>query len=153
MAIITCSCAGIAERPLCRKERIISQTGDSGSEFPGLPPNLTGLSNSKGSLASYKPVLSSNLINSFRYGFIAKAWTYRPKKPALCAFPRLDNPQGFTTAAESCPVNNFVDDVTWTRENTRCNLAAISGSSQYPQSDSTVVFHCQHNVSWLDNGQ
>src|SRR5205807_5158928 len=52
------------------KKESVSQTGDSGSEFPGLPPNLTGLSNSKGIIASYNAVLSSNLINSFRYGFI-----------------------------------------------------------------------------------
>src|SRR5207249_2657739 len=44
------------------KKESVSQTGDSGSEFPGLPPNLTGLSNSKGIIASYNAVLSSNLI-------------------------------------------------------------------------------------------
>src|SRR5207245_8050839 len=59
-------------------------------------------------LASYNAVLSSNLINSFRYGFIRQGVdNIGLKNQHFVHFRGLDNPQGFTTATQShVPVNN-----------------------------------------------
>ena len=156
---ITCSCAGICRGNLqndhfVEKKESVSQTGDSGSEFPGLPPNLTGLSNSKGIIASYNAVLSSNLINSFRYGFIRQGVdNIGLKNQHFVHFRGLDNPQGFTTATQShVPVNNFVDDVTWTKGK---HTLQFGGNfriiNNIRKSDSTSFFTASTNVSWLDN--
>src|SRR4029079_14942963 len=47
----------------------VTQTGDAGPEFPGLPQNLTALNNSKSLIVNYTSVLHNNLINSVRYGY------------------------------------------------------------------------------------
>ncbi|PYX85612.1 MAG: hypothetical protein DMG68_17635, partial [Acidobacteria bacterium] len=99
------------------KKEPVSQTGDSGPEFPGLTPNLLNLNNSKGIIASYTAVLRNNLINNFRYGYIRQGEdTVGTKNEHFVHFRGLDNPLGFNTSTNShVPVNNFVDDVTWTK--------------------------------------
>jgi hypothetical protein len=145
---------GLQNDHFVEKKESVSQTGDSGSEFPGLPPNLTGLSNSKGIIASYNAVLSSNLINSFRYGFIRQGVdNIGLKDQHFVHFRGLDNPQGFTTSTQShVPVNNFVDDVTWTKGK---HTLQFGGNfrivNNIRRSDSTSFFTASTNVSWLDN--
>src|SRR5262249_43798055 len=101
------------------KKEAISQTGDSGPQFPGLAPNLLSLNNSKGIIASYTAVLRNNLINNFRYGYIRQGEdSVGTKTEHFVHFRGLDNPLGFNTTTQAhVPVSNFVDDVTWTKGN------------------------------------
>src|SRR5207237_9191582 len=116
------------------------------------PPNLTGLSNSKGIIASYNAVLSSNLINSFRYGFIRQGVdNIGLKNQHFVHFRGLDNPQGFTTATQShVPVNNFVDDVTLTKGKHTlqfcCNFRIINNINR---TDSITCIKAEQNVTCI----
>jgi len=145
---------GLQNDHFVEKKESVSQTGDSGPEFPGMAPNLTGLSNSKGIIASYNAVLRSNLINSFRYGFIRQGVdNIGLKNQHFVHFRGLDNPLGFTTSTQShVPVNNFVDDITWTKGK---HTVQFGGNfrivNNIRRSDSTSFFTASTNVSWLDN--
>ena len=119
-----------------------------------MPPNLTGLSNSKGIIASYNAVLRSNLINSFRYGFIRQGVdNIGLKTQHFVHFRGMDDPQGFNTTTQShVPVNNFVDDITWTKGK---HTLQFGGNfriiNNIRKSDTTSYFTASTNVSWLDN--
>src|SRR2546422_1810198 len=145
---------GLQNDHFVEKKESNSQTGDSGPEFPGMPPNLTGLSNSKGIIASYNAVLRSNLINSFRYGFIRQGVdNIGLKTQHFVHFRGMDDPQGFNTTTQShVPVNNFVDDITWTKGK---HTLQFGGNfriiNNIRKSDTTSYFTASTNVSWLDN--
>jgi len=136
------------------KKEAVSQTGDSGPEFPGLPPNLISLNNSKGLIASYTAVLRNNLINNFRYGYVRQGEdSVGTKTEHFVHFRGMDNPLGFNTTTQGhVPVSNFVDDVTWTKGN---HTLQFGGNfriiNSVRQSDSTAFFTASTNVSWLDN--
>jgi hypothetical protein len=132
----------------------VSQTGDAGPEFPGLPTNLVGVANSKSLIAGYTAVLSNNLINNFRYGFVRQGLDSAGLKDQhFVHFRGLDNIQGFDTSLNShVPVHNFVDDVTWTRGNHNLQFGGnYRRIDNVRASDSTSFFTATTNVSWLDN--
>ena len=132
----------------------VSQTGDAGPEFPGMPQNLTGLTNSKSLIVNYTSVFRNNLINSFRYGFIRQGGDkVGLKAQHFVQFRGLDNPQGFDTSTASIvPVHNLADDLTWTKGNHTLQFGAnYRRIDSLRRSDSTSFFTATTNVSWLDN--
>jgi hypothetical protein len=132
----------------------VSQTGDAGPEFPGLPTNLVGVNNSKGLTVGYTALLRNNLINNFRYGFIRQGTGAAGLKDQhFVHFRGLDNIQGFDTSLNThVPVHNFVDDVNWTRGKHNLQFGGnYRRIDNVRSSDSTSFFTATTNVSWLDN--
>lgn len=135
-----------------QKKESVSQTGDAGPEFPGLPNNLTGLDNSKGIIASYTALISNSLVNNFRYGYIRQG-TGRIglKDQHFVHFRGLDNPLGLNTSTDTrVPVHNFVDDVSWVKGKHTLQFGAnYRRIGNARQSNSTSFFTASTNVSWL----
>jgi hypothetical protein len=132
----------------------VTQTGDAGPEFPGLPQNITELRNSKSLIVSYNSLFRNNLINSFRYGFIRQGIeTKGLKEQHFVQFRGLDNPLGFdTSTATIVPVHNFADDFTWVKGNHTLQFGVnYRRIDNQRTSNSTSFFTATTNVSWLDN--
>ena len=86
-------------------------------QFPGLPPNTTQANTSRALGVGYTAVFSSTLVNSFRYGFIRESQaTQGLQTQQLVSFRFIDdlNPATSSTAFH-VPVNNFLDDLSWTK--------------------------------------
>jgi hypothetical protein len=86
--------------------------------LPGEAPSDAMVNYSKGIIVNYAAVLSSSLVNNFRYGFIRESvgnignsnqpWVY---------FRGLNDQTGAVTRSSSFqrPVNTFADDLSWIR--------------------------------------
>lgn len=138
--------------PLAKES--VSQTGDAGPEFPGMPTNLVGVNNSKGLTVGYTALLRNNLINNFRYGFIRQGTGEAGLKDShFVQFRGLDNIQGFDTSLNThVPVQNFVDDITWTKGKHNLQFGGnYRRIDNVRSSNSTSFFTATTNVSWLDN--
>jgi hypothetical protein len=88
-------------------------------QFPGQSANILPTDNSKGIFAGYTALLSSTLVNNFRYGFIRQGIGNRGLNSRdFNEFRGLDDVQGLfnsSTVLTNVPVHNFVDDVSWTK--------------------------------------
>src|SRR5262249_50834961 len=85
--------------------------------FPGEPPSFVTRDNSKGIAAGYTAVLTPSLINNFRYAFIRQGVSQSGSNPfSNVEFWDLTDQVSFVRSADiNVPVNQIVDDVTWTR--------------------------------------
>ncbi|HEY1659928.1 MAG TPA: carboxypeptidase regulatory-like domain-containing protein [Candidatus Sulfotelmatobacter sp.] len=86
-------------------------------QFPGEPPSYNLTNNTKGIAANDSWMIRSNLINSFRYGYIRQGIGNRGAGDgAYVDFGGLSsiNAENRTTL-QTVPVHNFVDDVTWVK--------------------------------------
>lgn len=86
-------------------------------QFPGRPPNDVLTNNSKGIAAGYTWIVRNNLINNFRYAFIRQGLGDSGlNDQPFNRLRGLDDAVGLTpTILTNVPVNNFIDDVTWTK--------------------------------------
>ena len=86
-------------------------------EFPGQPPASVSQNNGKGIFVGYTAILSTSLVNNFRYGFIRQAVNDNGQNPySYVSMWNLADQVSFArTTKLIVPVNQFVDDVTWTR--------------------------------------
>ena len=86
------------------------------AEFPGLPPSQIMRNNSKGIAVGYTAVLSDRLINNLRYAFIRQGIeTAGPNPYSNVSFTNLSDQVSFLrTVNLNVPVNQLVDDATWT---------------------------------------
>ena len=87
------------------------------AQFPGLPPSQILTNNSKGIAAGYTAVLSPRVINNLRYGFVRQGLGRTGSNPySYVGFWNMSDILSFArTVNVNVPVNQFVDDVTWTR--------------------------------------
>src|ERR1017187_1632066 len=86
-------------------------------QFPGQPPARDNKNNSRALSVGYTAALSNTLINNFRYGFTRQSTAEAglQSTPSV-RFRFMDDLTPFTsTLANHLPVNNWIDDVTWTR--------------------------------------
>jgi Carboxypeptidase regulatory-like domain len=86
-------------------------------EFPGDVPNTTQRTTSRALAAGYTAVLSSTLVNTFRYGFTRQSFSQQGlANQPLVSFRFIDDlvPQTSTNSFQ-IPVHNWVDDLSWTR--------------------------------------
>lgn len=86
-------------------------------QFPGLAPNRVTRDTSRALGAGYTAVLSSTLVNSFHYGFTRQSQSDQGlQTQPLTSFRFIDDitPASFTNAFH-VPVQNWVDDVSWTK--------------------------------------
>lgn len=86
-------------------------------QFPGEAPATTTLDNSKGFAAGYTAVLTPTQVNTFHWGFTRQSGAEAGilQEPEV-TFADLDLPIAFTRSKiYHVPVNNFVDDYSWTK--------------------------------------
>ncbi len=132
------------------------QTGSDGSQFPGEPPNTVQTNNSKGLAAGYTAMLTNSLMNSFRYGHVRQGLGQAglQTEPYISFYVGIASPEGETpTINVQVPVDNFVDDVTWTKGRHTLqfgtNLRIINNARQ---SNAQSFFTASTNNTWLAAG-
>jgi len=86
------------------------------AEFPGQPADQIVRNNSKGIAVGYTAVLSNTLINNFRYAFVRQGVLTAGDNPySNVSFQNLADQVSFLRSVNvNVPVNQFVDDLTWT---------------------------------------
>jgi len=86
-------------------------------QFPGEPPAQDNKNNSRALSVGYTATLSNSLINNFRYGFTRQSTAEAGLQTTPSVrFRFMDDLTPFTsTLANHLPVNNWIDDVTWTK--------------------------------------
>src|SRR4051812_31300307 len=86
-------------------------------QFPDQPAARTFSNYSKGLAGGYTAILTPNLINNFRYGYVRQTLGTAGLGTQHHIFMRgLDNPTSFLRSQfVTVPVHNIVDDVTWTK--------------------------------------
>jgi carboxypeptidase family protein len=98
--------------------------GNLQNDRESTPPELVGqaannfrTNNSKGIAVGYTALLSSTLINNFRYAFVRQGTGDSGLTNSnLSNFRGVDDPRGFTrTILTNVPVHNFADDISWTK--------------------------------------
>jgi hypothetical protein len=122
--------------------------------FPGQPPSTSTLTNSKGFAVGYTAVLTSSLVNNFRYGFTRQG----VDNAGISNQPHVDlaavaEPQAFTRSTSTIvPVQNIVDDVSWTKHSHNIQVGAnIRLIDDRSTSNANSFPDGQMNQGWLTN--
>jgi hypothetical protein len=90
-------------------------------DFPGDPPSSNLIDNSKGIAAGETWSISSNLVNDLRYGYIRQGYSSRGTAQGDYVTFRFINDAStdpyyiVRTSIVNVPVNNLVDNLTWTK--------------------------------------
>ncbi len=86
-------------------------------QFPGQPPSSSNRDNSKGIAAGLTSTISPNLMNSLRYSYIRQSYaSYGIGQGSYANFYGMSSLQAETrTNIVGVPVQNLVDDLTWTK--------------------------------------
>jgi Carboxypeptidase regulatory-like domain len=90
-------------------------------DYPGQPPSSTLIDNTKGIAAGETWTITPNLVNDVRYGYIRQGYSNRGTAQGDYTIFRFINdaandPYYVTrTSIVSVPVNNLVDNLTWTK--------------------------------------
>ncbi|HXM20789.1 MAG TPA: carboxypeptidase-like regulatory domain-containing protein [Terriglobales bacterium] len=101
--------------------------------LPGAPPEQTLIDHSKGFVVGYTALLSPTVVNTFHYGFTRQSTGFigNSNQP-WDAFYGLD--QGFTYSHNAqTPVNNLLDDVSWTKGKHTLQFGANVGLARNPR--------------------
>ena len=102
--------------------------------LPGTPPETVVTDHSKGLAVGYTTVLSSAMVNNFRYGFTRQSFGVvgNNNQPSN-TFIGLD--QGLTyNQSFQLPVHNLVDDFSWTKGTHTLQFGANIGLARDPRS-------------------
>ena len=89
--------------------------------YPGLPPSQSSVNYNKGIIVNYNGVLRSNLVNSFRYGFVRESVGFIGNSTDDWILLRGLNtqtgpPDALTrTYSFQRPIHTFADDISWVR--------------------------------------
>lgn len=123
--------------------------------FPGQPPATSTLTNNKGFAAGYTTLITSNLVNNFRYGLTRQG----VDNAGISNEPHVDlaavaQPQAFSRSTSAIiPVQNIVDDLSWTKHTHNLQFGGnirlidnrrVSNANSFPDG--------QMNQGWLSNG-
>jgi hypothetical protein len=86
------------------------------AQFPGQPPGQIVRTNNKGIAAGYTAVISNTLINNLRYALVREGVDTAGDNPySNVSFQDLSDQVSFArTVNLNVPVNQLVDDLTWT---------------------------------------
>jgi Carboxypeptidase regulatory-like domain len=101
--------------------------------LPGAPPEQTLTDHSKGFVVGYTALLSPTVVNTFHYGFTRQSTgIIGNSNQPWDAFYGLD--QGFTYSHNAqTPVNNLLDDVSWTKGKHTLQFGANVGLARNPR--------------------
>ncbi len=117
----------------------------------GAPPETSIVNYNKGLIANYSAVLSSTLINNFRYGYIRESiGTIGNANQAWNTMRGID--QGVYYSSEfQRPINSFWDDLTWTKGKHSLQFGFQVSLIRNPNSSTTSSFSSGYmNAQWLD---
>ncbi len=124
----------------------------SAPQYPGLPPNDTNLSNTKGLAFGLTSVLSATKVNTFRYGItrVGLENTGISNQPFV-TFRTLDNVVGDARAfIRKTPVYTLSDDFTWTRGRHELKAGGVIRTIRNSRSNYANSFpSASANASWL----
>jgi hypothetical protein len=101
--------------------------------LPGAPPEQTLTDHSKGFVVGYTALLSPTVVNTFHYGFTRQSTgIIGNSNQPWDAFYGLD--QGFTYSHNAqTPVNNLLDDVSWTKGKHTLQFGSNVGLARNPR--------------------
>jgi hypothetical protein len=126
-------------------------------QFPGLPPDYVQTNNSKGLAGGYTYIIRNNLINNFRYAFIRQGIGKSGiNSQDFVTLRGLDdtqalNPTDTPTILTNVPVNNFIDDLSWTKGKhtieVGTNWRVIHNNRQ---SDAENISYGYANAEWMN---
>jgi len=125
------------------------------SEFPGEPASEILTNNSKGLAAGYTAVLSNLVINNFRYGFVRQGLGDAGGNhfSNIGMWNMSDQVSFAHTTNVNVPVNQFADDVTWTRSQHTLQLGGnwrIVQNNRF--SNAQNFFYGTNHPTWLYEG-
>lgn len=122
------------------------------SQFPGQPIDSSTLANNKGMAVGYTWVITPQLVNNFRWGLTRQGGSNAGiSNQTQVNLEEIDSPVSFSRSGSfHIPVNNFVDDVSWTKGNhnlsfgTNIRLIDDWRSSTYNSFPSASI-----NIGWM----
>ncbi len=131
---------------------LVGDTSPGASEFPGQPSASRTLDNSRGFAAGYTWVLSPNLVNNFRWGFTRQGGSTSgiSNQPSV-GINGVSAPVAFSrTSSFHVPVNNFVDDVAFSKGRHNITLNAnIRLVDDQRSSNQNSLPRAIINLGWL----
>jgi hypothetical protein len=131
-------------------------TTDDPVQFPGQPPSYVIRDNSKGLGAGDTWEITNNLVNDFRYGYIRQGYSQAGTDCGAYVqfFRTLSTPTAETcTTIVHVPVQNFVDNVSWTHGNHSISFGGdLRLITNYSDSDATSYGYADGNIQWLNTG-
>ena len=131
----------------------LANDSDAGAPFlPGNPPETTVLNFSKGLIASYSSVLSPNLVNNFRYGFVRQSLGTVGNSNQVWNYLEDFN-QGITRSSSfQRPVHNLTDDLSWNHGKHTWQFGFQFAFLRNPESNLNNSFSSgETNEAWLLN--
>jgi hypothetical protein len=135
---------------------LANESNSQAPYLPGEPPQYTVVNFNKGIVANYSAVITPNLLNNFRYGFVRESVGNIGNSNQTWVYLRgLNDGLGAITRSQSFqrPTHNFYDDVSWTHGRHTWQFGVqISllrdAESNYNNSYNDAVT----NSSWIDTG-
>ncbi len=125
----------------------------SAPQFPGQPSNTTREVTSGGFALGWDAVLSSNMVNTFRYGLTRIKEDIVGLQDAIqVEFRNIDSFDAITaTTGRSIPTQTFVNDLSWIKGSHTWKFGASMRFSRIGTSSNLNSFHTpQANGSWVD---
>lgn len=119
--------------------------------LPGTAAENTYVNFNKGLIANYSGVLSSTLVNNFRYGFVRQSYGNIGDSTQPWIYIRnLD--QGITrTSVSQAPTHVVSDDLSWTHRTHILQFGTSLGFTSNPRQNTSNSFSDGiANASWLD---
>ncbi|HTW60577.1 MAG TPA: TonB-dependent receptor [Terracidiphilus sp.] len=136
-------CPGLVSTDTCGVENL-----------PGQPLNTWSEDNTKGFAAGHTWTPTANIVNDIRYAFIRQGYSTRgigTGQGDWVIFRFLDQPTGHAlTSIVSVPVNNIVDNLTWTKGNHTLGFGGNwRGITNNRADDSNSYSSASTNPYWL----
>lgn len=136
----------------------LANMSNPGNQYlPGLPAEHTLVNFNKGIIAGYSAVLSPNIVNTVRYGFIRESVGDNGDSSQQWVLLRglTDASTNFITRSEKFqrPIHNIADDLSWTRGKHTLQFGGVikiirDATSNFGNSYSDGLV----NSAWLDTG-
>lgn len=119
--------------------------------LPGQAPETDIVNFNKGLIANYSAVLSSSLINNFRYGYVRQSvGTLGNSDQAWNQIRGIDQGINYSSQFQE-PINSFWDDLTWTHGKHSFQFGFQISLIRNPTSSTTSSFSSGYmNAQWLD---
>ena len=102
--------------------------------LPGSPPEQTVVDHSKGFVVAYTAVLSPTMVNTLHWGFTRQSTGFQAGSPQQHwnLFYGLDQGVTYSHNAQT-PLNNFLDDFSWTKGRHTLQVGTNLGFAQDPR--------------------
>ena len=122
--------------------------------LPGGQFQSTTTDFSKGFVVGYTAVISPNLVNNFRYGYTRQSIVNGGDSDLPANFIRgLNQDEGNYTTGFNFPVDNFTDDISWTKGNHTFTFGTDIGLIYNASASTTTSFSSGTlNSEWLNVG-